>query len=48
MRFLQVPHLFIIQGLGLGLSIAGKMLDLYQFSYGARNVDDGIIFWIRW
>lgn len=36
------------KGTGLGLSIAGKILNLYQFSYGAKNTDDGVIFWFKW
>lgn len=36
------------KGTGLGLSIASKMLELYNFSYGAKNVDDGVVFWFKW
>lgn len=33
------------KGTGLGLSIASKILDLYEFSYGAKNVEQGVVFW---
>ena len=36
------------KGTGLGLSISSKILELYNFSYGARNVDDGMVFWFKW
>lgn len=36
------------KGSGLGLSISGKILDLYHFSYGTKNVEDGVIFWFNW
>jgi len=35
------------KGTGLGLAIARKILELYNFSYGAKNSDDGVIFWFR-
>lgn len=36
------------KGTGLGLSISSKILELYNFSYGAKNADDGVIFWFKW
>jgi signal transduction histidine kinase len=36
------------RGSGLGLSIAAKILDMYKFSYGAKNEDDGVVFYIQW
>jgi signal transduction histidine kinase len=36
------------KGTGLGLSIASKILDLYQFSYGVKNINDGVMFWFKW
>ncbi len=33
------------KGTGLGLSIAGTILELFKFSYGARNCYDGVVFW---
>lgn len=36
------------KGTGLGLSISSKILELYNFSYGAKNYDDGVIFWFKW
>jgi signal transduction histidine kinase len=36
------------KGSGLGLSIAGKILDLHHFSYGTKNDTDGVIFWFQW
>jgi|GEM_PF-440732 hypothetical protein len=36
------------KGSGLGLSISAKILNLYKFSYGAENVDDGVTFWFKW
>lgn len=36
------------KGTGLGLSISSKILDLYNFSYGAKNTEYGVIFWFKW
>jgi signal transduction histidine kinase len=36
------------KGSGLGLSISSKILNLYRFSYGAKNIDGGVTFWIKW
>lgn len=36
------------KGTGLGLSISSKILELYNFSYGAKNYDNGVIFWFKW
>ncbi len=36
------------KGTGLGLSISSKILELYKFSYGAKNYDNGVIFWFKW
>lgn len=33
------------KGSGLGLSITSTILELYHFSYGAENRDDGVVFW---
>jgi len=35
------------KGTGLGLAIARTILELYHFSYGAQNGDDGVIFWFE-
>ncbi|MHC1722209.1 MAG: sensor histidine kinase [Aminipila sp.] len=35
------------RGTGLGLSISSRILELYHFSYGAENEDDGVIFWFK-
>lgn len=35
------------KGTGLGLAIAGRILELYGFSYGAKNCADGVIFWFK-
>lgn len=35
------------KGTGLGLSISRAILELYKFSYGAKNSDDGVIFWFK-
>lgn len=35
------------KGTGLGLSIASTILEQYHFSYGARNDNDGVVFWFR-
>lgn len=35
------------KGTGLGLSIARTILELHNFSYGAKNTEDGVIFWFR-
>lgn len=35
------------KGTGLGLAIARTILELYQFSYGAKNTDEGVIFWFK-
>lgn len=35
------------KGTGLGLSISRAILELYKFSYGAKNSDDGVIFWFQ-
>lgn len=36
------------KGTGLGLSITSNILDLYNFSYGAKNTEHGVIFWFKW
>jgi len=36
------------KGTGLGLSISSKILELYNFSYGSKNYDNGVIFWFKW
>jgi signal transduction histidine kinase len=33
------------KGSGLGLSITSTILELFHFSYGAENRDDGVVFW---
>lgn len=35
------------KGTGLGLSIARTILELYSFSYGAKNTDEGVVFWFK-
>lgn len=35
------------KGTGLGLSISRTILESYQFEYGARNNDHGVVFWFR-
>lgn len=35
------------KGTGLGLAISRTILELYQFSYGAKNSDGGVIFWFK-
>jgi signal transduction histidine kinase len=35
------------KGTGLGLSIARTILELHNFSYGAKNNEDGVIFWFQ-
>lgn len=35
------------KGTGLGLAIASRILEAHEFSYGARNSEDGVIFWFR-
>lgn len=35
------------KGTGLGLAISRTILELYRFPYGARNSDDGVIFWFK-
>lgn len=35
------------KGSGLGLSISSTILELYHFSYGAENCNDGVIFWFK-
>lgn len=35
------------KGTGLGLAISRTILELYQFSYGAENRDDGVVFWLK-
>ena len=35
------------KGTGLGLAISRTILELYRFHYGARNSDDGVIFWFK-
>jgi signal transduction histidine kinase len=36
------------KGTGLGLSISREILGRFQFQYGAKNVDAGVVFWVRW
>lgn len=36
------------KGSGLGLSICSAVLELYHFSYGVENRDDGVVFWFRY
>jgi signal transduction histidine kinase len=35
------------QGTGLGLAIARAILELHGFSYGAKNHDEGVVFWFK-
>ncbi len=35
------------KGTGLGLSIARTILELYKFSYGVKNSDEGVSFWFK-
>lgn len=35
------------KGTGLGLSIARAILDYYNYSYGVRNTEDGVVFWFQ-
>lgn len=35
------------KGTGLGLSISRTILELHKFSYGAKNTEDGVIFWFK-
>ncbi|SMB85186.1 Histidine kinase-, DNA gyrase B-, and HSP90-like ATPase [Desulfonispora thiosulfatigenes DSM 11270] len=35
------------KGTGLGLSIARTILEKYKFPYGAKNNDDGVVFWFK-
>ena len=35
------------KGTGLGLAISRTILELFQFSYGAENRDDGVVFWFK-
>ncbi|MCS1390264.1 HAMP domain-containing sensor histidine kinase [Lysinibacillus boronitolerans] len=35
------------KGTGLGLSISRSILELLKFQYGARNCEDGVIFWFK-
>lgn len=35
------------KGSGLGLAIAGNILDRYKFTYGAKNLEDGVVFWFK-
>lgn len=35
------------KGTGLGLAIARTILELYQFSYGVKNTDEGVVFWFK-
>jgi signal transduction histidine kinase len=36
------------KGTGLGLSISRTILELYNFTYGAKNSDNGVVFWYKW
>ncbi|HCS10726.1 MAG TPA: hypothetical protein DIV40_04635 [Clostridiales bacterium] len=36
------------KGTGLGLSISRTILELHKFSYGAKNTEDGVIFWFKY
>lgn len=36
------------KGTGLGLSISRTILELHGFLYGAKNSEDGVIFWFKW
>jgi signal transduction histidine kinase len=35
------------KGTGLGLAISRTILELHKFSYGAKNNDDGVVFWFK-
>lgn len=35
------------KGTGLGLAISSTILDSYKFSYGAQNVEEGVVFWFK-
>ncbi|NLI91217.1 MAG: ATP-binding protein [Peptococcaceae bacterium] len=35
------------KGTGLGLAISRAILELYQFSYGVQNSDNGVKFWFK-
>lgn len=35
------------KGTGLGLAISRTILELHKFSYGARNSENGVIFWFK-
>jgi len=35
------------KGTGLGLAISRTILELHKFTYGARNSEDGVIFWFK-
>lgn len=36
------------KGTGLGLAISRTILELHKFSYGAKNNEDGVIFWFKY
>ncbi len=35
------------KGTGLGLSIARKILNLHKFPHGAKNMQEGVLFWFK-
>lgn len=35
------------KGTGLGLAISRTILELHEFSYGAKNSNDGVVFWFK-
>lgn len=35
------------KGTGLGLSISRTILELFKFPYGAKNCNDGVVFWFK-
>ncbi|MEC1717370.1 sensor histidine kinase [Schinkia azotoformans] len=35
------------KGTGLGLAISRSILELHKFPYGAKNSEDGVIFWFK-
>ncbi|SDG30229.1 sensor histidine kinase [Desulfosporosinus hippei] len=35
------------KGTGLGLAIARTILELFHFSYGAKNTGEGVVFWFK-
>lgn len=35
------------KGTGLGLAIAQSIFELYHYSYGAKNSNDGVVFWFK-